>query len=98
MYVCTYAFTVYQFTDLERIYVKRVLKNLDKVMGNEFFEEIHGIAEFWNIDVGIIVGMNIIPETRRVHRYVNFYTHTCVCIYTTVNDESLAWLKVGETE
>ena len=60
---------VYQFTDLERLYVKKILANLDKVMGNEFGEEIRGIADYWNIDVGIIVGMNIIPETRRVHTY-----------------------------
>lgn len=39
-------------------------------MGKEFGEEIRGIADYWNIDVGIVVGMNILAETRRVCSYV----------------------------
>ena len=59
-----------QFTDLERVYVKKILANLDVVMGKEFGEEIRGIASYWNIDVGIVIGMNILPETRRVRSYM----------------------------
>ena len=64
-------FCIYQFTDLERIYVKKILANLDVVMGKEFGEEIRGIANYWNINVGIIIGMNILAETRRVHSNVH---------------------------
>lgn len=52
------------------MYVKRILSELDVVMGKEFGEEIRGIADYWNIDVGIVVGMNILAETRRVCSYV----------------------------
>lgn len=57
---------VYQFTDLERLYVNKIWAHLNEVMGNEFGEEIHGIADYWGINVGIILGMNILYETRKV--------------------------------
>lgn len=62
-----------EFTDLERIYVNRIWANLDGVMGNEIGEEIRGIAAYWDIDVGIILGMNILYEERKLlgHHHLN---------------------------
>ena len=57
---------LYQYTDLERIYVNDILANLDNVMGPEMGAEMRGIANYWNIDVGIILGINIMYETRKV--------------------------------
>ena len=55
---------------MDRFYVSKILANLNAVMGNEVGEEIRGIADYWNIDVGIILGMNIIYETRKVLTYL----------------------------
>lgn len=43
-----------------------MLANLDKVMGSDSGEEIRGIAAYWDVDVGIILGMNILYEMRKV--------------------------------
>ena len=49
--------------------MKKILADLDVVMGKEYGEEIRGISNYWGIDIGIIVGMNILTETRRVRIY-----------------------------
>lgn len=49
--------------------MNRIWANLDGVMGNEIGEEIRGIAAYWDIDVGIILGMNILYEERKVKFY-----------------------------
>ena len=46
--------------------MKKILAHLDDVMGPEMGGEIRGIANYWNIDVGVILGMNILYETRKV--------------------------------
>lgn len=52
---------------MERIYANKILGDLNKVAGNDLSEEIRGIAIYWDIDPGVIVGMNILYETRKVH-------------------------------
>ena len=46
--------------------MNKILTNLDEVVGNESDEEIRGIAAYWDVDVGIILGMNILYEMRKV--------------------------------
>jgi len=48
---------------------------MDEVMGNEIGEEIQGIANYWNVNVGIILGMNILYEIRKVHMHVTICTY-----------------------
>lgn len=58
-------------------------------MGNEVGEEIRGIADYWNIDVGIILGMNIIYEARKVrtaHSYLIMYKVIISCMYIYVGN------------
>ena len=50
--------------------MNKILTDLDEVMGNESGEEIRGIAAYWDVDVGIILGMNILYEMRKVWLYL----------------------------
>lgn len=72
-------YVLYQFSDLERFYVSKILAELNAVMGHEIGEEIHGIADYWDIDVGIIAGLNIIYETRKVAQHYSYYTLCISC-------------------
>lgn len=65
---------------MDRFYVNKILANLNAVMGNDIGEEIRGIAEYWNIDVGIILGMNIIYEARKVILLLASYSY-CLNMY-----------------
>lgn len=68
---------------MDRFYVNKILANLNAVMGNDIGEEIRGIAEYWNIDVGIILGMNIIYEARKVILLLASYSYCSnMYIYT----------------
>jgi len=40
--------------------------DLRKIVGEELSEEIKGIARYWNVDVGVILGMNLMYEFRKV--------------------------------
>ena len=46
------------------------MANFDSLMG-ELGQELRGIAEYWGIDLGLIVGLNLSYEMRRV---------VCVCV------------------
>ena len=41
------------------------MENFDNMMG-ELGEELRGIAEYWGIDLGLLVGLNLSYELRRV--------------------------------
>ena len=41
------------------------MANFDDPMG-ELGEELRGIAEYWGIDLGLLVGLNLSYELRRV--------------------------------
>ena len=41
------------------------MTNFDSLMG-EVGEELRGIAEYWGIDLGLLVGLNLSYELRRV--------------------------------
>lgn len=41
------------------------MANFDDLMG-ELGEELRGIAEYWGIDLGLLVGLNLSYELRRV--------------------------------
>lgn len=41
------------------------MANFDDLMG-ELGEELRGIAEYWSIDLGLLVGLNLSYELRRV--------------------------------
>lgn len=41
------------------------MANFDDLMG-ELGDELQGIAEYWGIDLGLLVGLNLSYELRRV--------------------------------
>ena len=41
------------------------MTNFDSLMGG-LGEELHGIAEYWGIDLGLLIGLNLSYELRRV--------------------------------
>ena len=41
------------------------MTNFDSLMG-ELGEELRGIADYWGIDLGLLVGLNLSYELRRV--------------------------------
>ena len=71
-----YTLLLNQLNDLEKTLVKRVLGSLHKIVGQEFSEEIKGIAEYWNVDVGVILGMNLMYEFRKVDYVQYLYSIT----------------------
>ena len=46
------------------------MRDVDGYLG-ELGQEMKGVADYWNIDLGIVVGLNLIYELRRV-------SHVCV--------------------
>lgn len=64
------------------------MENFDDLMG-ELGEELRGIAEYWGIDLGLLVGLNLSYELRRVIKYqpqVKFLTF----------NSSLDWWRSSE--
>lgn len=50
---------------MERKVLEEIMADLDHYLG-ELGEEMRGIAEYWGVDLGIIVGLNFAYELRRV--------------------------------
>jgi len=53
------------------------MANFDGLMG-ELGQELRGIAEYWGIDLGLLVGLNLSYELRRV-------CWLCVCVCVVLN-------------
>ena len=51
---------------MEKRLVNQVLGDLHNIIGEELGEEIKGIAKYWNVDVGTILGINLMYEFRKV--------------------------------
>ena len=45
--------------------VKVVMRDIDGYLG-ELGREMKGVADYWGLDLGIVVGLNLIYELRRV--------------------------------
>lgn len=48
-----------------QLILEKIMSNFDNLMG-ELGEEIRGIAEYWGIDLGLLVGLNLSYELRRI--------------------------------
>ena len=48
--------------------VKVVMASFDELLG-EVGEELKGIADYWKVDLGLVVGLNFAYEFRRVSVY-----------------------------
>ena len=48
--------------------VKVVMASFDDLLG-EIGQELKGIAEYWKVDLGLVVGLNFAYEFRRVSVY-----------------------------
>ena len=48
------------------------MADLDKYLG-EYGQEMKAIADYWTIDLGIIVGLNFAYEFRRVSSTFSYY-------------------------
>ncbi|XP_065911752.1 N-acylethanolamine-hydrolyzing acid amidase-like [Dysidea avara] len=55
-----------EFAELEKRLVNQVLGDLHNIIGEELGEEIKGIAKYWNVDVGTILGINLMYEFRKL--------------------------------
>ena len=53
------------------------MANFDDLMG-ELGQELKGIAEYWGVDLGLIVGLNLSYEMRRVGHAFVFVLHLCL--------------------
>lgn len=47
------------------------MRDVDGYLG-ELGQEMKGVADYWNVDLGVVVGLNLIYELRRV-------SYVCVC-------------------
>ena len=54
------------------------MSDLDYLLG-ELGEEMRGIAEYWRVDLGVIVGLNFAYELRRVSREVTLCDPLMLC-------------------
>jgi len=62
-----------------QLLLESIMANFDNLMG-ELGQELKGIAEYWGIDLGLIVGLNLSYEMRRVgHVCVNRTSLCVVC-------------------
>ena len=57
-----------------QLLLESIMANFDDLMG-ELGQELKGIAEYWGVDLGLIVGLNLSYEMRRVGLFV---LHLCL--------------------
>ena len=55
------------------------MRDIDGYLG-ELGREMKGVAEYWNVDLGIVVGLNLIYELRRVRVEILLANNTVISV------------------